>query len=486
MLARSPVKRGARTKKKIENETVAVDDFPAPKQDQGHVVAVSRGKKTFPSRPRGDKPDDGEVEVCEYGKESKRITPSPVSGSATAVGTGKAIHKLDDEAFKPFGPRSRSSSEAGSGCEASCKGGPQKVCGELVKSTEAGVQCDKCDNWYHISCQDVPKPAYEALQKYDVLSWFCSDCHVVSKVNDSELLTALENKIEKLDTEVKVQLSRMVTCLREQERAVDHQTKMIERSLKESVSQRSTYAEMVKGSCSEVVSKVSAKLSSFPQLVSERAASKDVQNMSRVVDDFMDRDRRKSNIVVHNLAEVHAETLADRSNQDIIHFQQLAKDAFRLNIRVSKCFRVGKAIEGRPRLLILTLESPDMKQDVLQLAPQLRNTEQWGNIYITPDLSKAEREIAKRLRDELRARKAAGEVNLIIRKGKIVSSSRQSTPAVDAMPGRAEGITQVTEPASINPVGGTMGTAEYPNSEEVTNRATPSTQVSGLPTQNQA
>ena len=52
-----------------------------------------------------------------------------------------------------------------------------------------------------------------------------------------------------------------------------------------------------------------------------------------VFDNFMDRDRRKSNIV-HNLAEVHAETLADRSNQDIIHFQQLAKDVFRLNIRV--------------------------------------------------------------------------------------------------------------------------------------------------------
>ena len=53
--------------------------------------------------------------------------------------------------------------------------------------------------------------------------------------------------------------------------------------------------------------------------------------------------------------------------------------------------------------------------------------EQWANIYMTADLSKTEREITKRLRYELKARKAAGNFNLIIRKGKIVSSSRQST-----------------------------------------------------------
>ena len=94
--------------------------------------------------------------------------------------------------------------------------------------------------------------------------------------------------------------------------------------------------------------------------------------------------------------------------------------------------------------------------------------------------------MAKRLRDELKARKTAGEVNLIIRKDKIVSSSRQSTPSVSAMPGSSEGTTQVTEPVSINPFGGTICTAEHLNSAEATDWVTPSIQVSDPLIQNQA
>ena len=80
---------------------------------------------------------------------------------------------------------------------------------------------------------------------------------------------------------------------------------------------------MVKGSCSEMVTQVSAKLSSFPQLAAAHAASKDVQNMSKVFDDFLNKDRRKNNLVIHNLPEPEAASLAERSENDARVFQQL-------------------------------------------------------------------------------------------------------------------------------------------------------------------
>ena len=111
-------------------------------------------------------------------------------------------------------------------------------------------------------------------------------------------------------------------------------------------------------------------------------------------------------------------------------FQQLAKDEFRLHVWVSGCFRVGKSIAGRHRLLIVTLENTETKHDLLRMASQLRSSMNWGNVYITPDLTKAERETAKKLREELKARKLAGEEGLVIWKGRIVQSSgRQSTAA---------------------------------------------------------
>ena len=51
----------------------------------------------------------------------------------------------------------------------------------------------------------------------------------------------------------------------------------------------------------------------------------------------------------------------------------------------------------------------------------------WSNIYITPDLSRAEREAARKLREELAARRRAGEANLAIRKGRIVATDTNTT-----------------------------------------------------------
>ena len=102
-------------------------------------------------------------------------------------------------------------------------------------------------------------------------------------------------------------------------------------------------------------------------------------------------------------------------------FKDVMRDTFRMNVAISKAFRVGKVVQNKPRLLIITLATPGVKGDILRVAPQLRNSDTWGNIYITPDLTKTEREAARKVREELAARRAAGETNLTIRKGKVVS-----------------------------------------------------------------
>jgi hypothetical protein len=51
----------------------------------------------------------------------------------------------------------------------------------------------------------------------------------------------------------------------------------------------------------------------------------------------------------------------------------------------------------------------------------LRHTDDWANIYISADLTPSEREKEKKLRQELRERRDAGERNLIIRSSQIVT-----------------------------------------------------------------
>ena len=157
-----------------------------------------------------------------------------------------------------------------------CQGGPAKtVCGKPVRKSDSGVSCDKCDSWFHARCQGIPIPAYEALSKYQVLTWLCTTCKESLKGHNLTQLASLESKVDQLAVVVKDHTERLEhpsllskveslsktvekhmklvgQSLKEQERAVDSQTKLIERSIRDNVSQKVSYAEMVKGSCSDV------------------------------------------------------------------------------------------------------------------------------------------------------------------------------------------------------------------------------------------
>ena len=142
--------------------------------------------------------------------------------------------------------------------------------------------------------------------------------------------------------------------------------------------------------------------------------------------------------MIHNLPEAAGVSKEDRAAHDLRLFQDLVKDMFQMNVAVARSFRVGRSVENRARLLIVTLETPGVKQDILRLAPQLLSSDKYGNVYITPDLTPAEREAAKKLRDELSARKKAGEVNITIRRGKIVRSDSSVSHGKDTESGSGQ------------------------------------------------
>ena len=106
------------------------------------------------------------------------------------------------------------------------------------------------------------------------LSWLCPECRKAVKNPEGKRLVSLESEVSELDKSMKDHLKRITQSLKEQETAVDNQTRLLERSVKELHNQRSSYADMVKGTCSDVVEKVSAKISSIPQGPSPQAEPK--------------------------------------------------------------------------------------------------------------------------------------------------------------------------------------------------------------------
>ena len=341
-----------------------------------------------------------------------------------------AIKKLGDNVFSLWGGRSRSPSadpeheqdEKEVKGDSFCKGGQGKLkCGKVVDPAlngEAGIECDKCGDWYHATCQMVPKAAVTAVGRYSMIHWFCSSCRVGllgnSKTDNS--LNMMACRLEKLETVVTRSISEQVESLtkavtrqnnlvteafKHQEEMENNHEKLIKKSFLELRDQKTSYADAVKGSCDRMLNDISAQLDSLRQqqmhCQTEKLPSKDIYT---TIGSVMDSERRKLNVVIHNLPECEPTEDNSREQLDMINFEETMKKALSLRVRSSKCFRVGKKREGHPRLLIVTLQDMETKMELLRSASQLRKEPEWRNIFINPDLTPAEREVNKRVKTE--------------------------------------------------------------------------------------
>ena len=95
--------------------------------------------------------------------------------------------------------------------------------------------------------------------------------------------------------------------------------------------------------------------------------------------------------------------------------------------------RLGKvSIQNKVRPIKIELEEELDKFKILKRAANIRRTEteKFKKIIITTDMTFKEREINKILREELKARREAGERNIEIKNGKIVPSVQEGAGKV--------------------------------------------------------
>ena len=87
------------------------------------------------------------------------------------------------------------------------------------------------------------------------------------------------------------------------------------------------------------------------------------------------------------------------------------------NVNINNVQRIGN--KG---LMIISFDNLDSKRSILQSARKLRSsmTAAHRGIFISPDLTRKQRQVEYNLRSELRTRRENGETGLKISKGKIV------------------------------------------------------------------
>ena len=178
----------------------------------------------------------------------------------------------------------------------------------------------------------------------------------------------------------------------------------------------------------------------------------------------IEREQRKLNVIVHALPESIEGTLEDRKQDDAERVQSILRDTLNVNINIMKVIRLGTLTRDRrnPRPIRFTVQSMDDKHQVLNASKDLINNENLSNIYFSPDLTNGQRKAAFMLRAERRRRIAAGEDNLVIRRGKIVKrAERQESTDHSYAHGRGRSIVRERREYSRSPPGGTHRGAAF-------------------------
>ena len=124
-------------------------------------------------------------------------------------------------------------------------------------------------------------------------------------------------------------------------------------------------------------------------------------------------EKRRLNLIVQALPE---------DEDDEGNVKKLINERLNCDIEIdrSNCTRLGKSSPEKPRPLRIVMKNFESKRKVLDASKQLKNDEEYSNVYISPDLTQNQRLQAFELREEKRRRERNGEKGLTIRSGRIV------------------------------------------------------------------
>ena len=279
-----------------------------------------------------------------------------------------------------------------------------KKCTIKGKNSEA-IQCDICYVWVHASCESFSREQYKALsdlsKSFPNLAYCyklngCFTClnQLIARNDTSKPSTEIDEVLENMEknyssvnqaiTTISENINQLSSNNTELENKVNNLAKSIESSGLES-----TVNDLAK-SIESSLAQPKPPAWEFPATFTPSSVA------INVADELSEQNKRKCNIVVHNLPEPPT----TNSQSDTNCFLGICHDSLDLNVEVTKSVRLGQKQTSRPRSLLLKLSNEASRNQVLSQAPKLRFSSTWNQIYIQPDMTPTEREAYRKLQEE--------------------------------------------------------------------------------------
>ena len=131
------------------------------------------------------------------------------------------------------------------------------------------------------------------------------------------------------------------------------------------------------------------------------------------------RHQKRKYLVMTGLSEQTTGTVKEREEMDRRLIEEITKSIGVENFLPTHVSRIGGLSGPKARLLRFKCNNESEKFNILRKARGLKNHTRFSGVYINPDLTYEQRRNSRKLRNELKERRLAGE-NVSIRKGRLV------------------------------------------------------------------
>ncbi|CAH1250128.1 Hypp8776 [Branchiostoma lanceolatum] len=277
-----------------------------------------------------------------------------------------------------------------------------------------------------------------AIIKYRSLHWYFSNCEplAVEGARSSARISTSDGETEKHYDEVKIAAITQKTATAI---AVSIENKMKDLTSTSVSNTNSTQAQGQRQSYADVARNLSRFTGTINKIVAGTTTPQqpscnpqDSTEVVQLVDEYIEREKRPKNLVVFNVPEEVKDDATGSKLSDSKVFTDIIKEEFNLIPKEQAAYRLGRRNPEKPRPLLIRIYSDDTSSRALifRRAKDLRNSARWSRVYIVPDMTPNEREVDRKLRQELKSRREAGEANVVIRRGRIVctQTTRESQP----------------------------------------------------------
>ena len=245
------------------------------------------------------------------------------------------------------------------------------VCGGCNKTIKGkAVECSICKLWFEMKCSGVDEASANFLlspagQKSSI-HWYCKSCDSSSK-----------------------KLHEMVTAANDRMTVIEQKVDQITEALKN----LSVKLENAIFTRDAVTSQQNAQTNVPSQTIM----------VSEIANELKEREKRALNVVFSG-----AET-----KEKVINF--IKAGGFDEPTKITEI-----TTQSKKQLFIVTMTTESVKWALIGKARRLSNTnDDLKNIFVNPDLTKSERDLQFKLREEVRHRRSLGE-SVKISKGKVV------------------------------------------------------------------